>query len=273
MSSTFVALRKKTGYSRAFWKVAIPDHTSLKNASDKDVYMVSRGMQRGACILATPGREQTHNARNYIVQTDCRDFDEMALCTKSYDEILNEPVYVSIEMPRSIEEAGSHVTARSQSVSGKATTSHVTYVADQKILEHLKNNRQQAIRIFKSLISSGGLPNLVMTGVAKSLRETSVRRVLESFEGFVEHIEDDTAYVTLKSEHGESLEGTYDATKLAFRGIYEHRRFVCKTIDTGNGVEVELTPVPENAISQDQNALIEERIKSILAIDPLSGDY
>ena len=98
-------------------------------------------------------------------------------------------------------------------------------------------------------------------------------KVLEKFEGFVDRIDDDTAYVTLKSEHGDRLHGTYSAAGLVERGIRERRRFTCTTLDRGDRVEVELAPIPDRHVSVDEQRVIADRIGKILEIDPLEGDY
>ncbi len=97
--------------------------------------------------------------------------------------------------------------------------------------------------------------------------------MLESFEGFVEQIDGDEAYVSLKSEFGDTLNGVYPAHKLAERGIKERRRFTCCTIDRGDHVDVELMPVSDLDVSLTEQRAIAERINRILEIDPLEGDY
>ena len=54
--------------------------------------------------------------------------------------------------------------------------------------------------------------------------------LLEIFTGFVDHIDGETAFVTLTTEDGEQLSGEYSAIEFAELGIRERRRFTCQTV-------------------------------------------
>jgi hypothetical protein len=97
--------------------------------------------------------------------------------------------------------------------------------------------------------------------------------LLESFEGFVDQIDGGTAYVTLKSEHGDTLHGVYPAAKLAELGIKERRRFTCRTIERGGRVEVDLTAIPEMDVTPEDQQAIADRITKIFGLGSLEGDY
>ena len=60
--------------------------------------------------------------------------------------------------------------------------------------------------------------------------QRSAEQVLETFEGHVDSIEEDSAFVTLKAPSGEILRGRYSATALARYGITEGSRFECSTV-------------------------------------------
>ncbi len=67
---------------------------------------------------------------------------------------------------------------------------------------------------------------------------------VEEFDGFVDQIEGDVAQVTLQAKTGEILYGEYPAADLLVLGIRERRRFMCRRLDTGLHVEIDLRPIP-----------------------------
>lgn len=81
-------------------------------------------------------------------------------------------------------------------------------------------------------------------------------RVLELFDGFVDLIQGDVAFVTLKSQFGDILQGEYPTAELASRGIYEGRSFRCLTIESDGCVTARLESIPDVTISAaEQQAL------------------
>jgi hypothetical protein len=94
--------------------------------------------------------------------------------------------------------------------------------------------------------------------------------VLEAFEGFVEEIDGDTAYVTLTSKHGDRLAGRYSASALLEKGISERRRFVCRTLQLGDEVRVVIEPIPERHLSESEEAAIYSRIDRMFPDDAFS---
>ena len=93
------------------------------------------------------------------------------------------------------------------------------------------------------------------------------RMVLEEFVGFVDQIEGDVAYLTLKPETGETLYGEYPAGELKARGIHEHRHFKCRTIEAGSHVEFDLEPIPDREVSEERERAIEEKLRKFLGDD------
>lgn len=129
-------------------------------------------------------------------------------------------------------------------------------------------DKLQVIRRWIDLVAPQGLQ------FVHDLQEiTTDGTVLEEFEGFVDQIDDDTAYVTLKSEHGEILYGEYSAGELSAKGITERRRFRCKTIEEDGEVRVVFEAVPDVPVSKEEEDAIDQRIDELLADDDLDGDY
>jgi len=90
-------------------------------------------------------------------------------------------------------------------------------------------------RVLSRLISDQPRDYLIraLRKVVANLRShssnTKDEMILESFEGYVDQVEGDTAYVRLKSrEHGDVLYGEYSAAELLEKGIEEQSRFLCK---------------------------------------------
>lgn len=89
-------------------------------------------------------------------------------------------------------------------------------------------------------------------------------KILEEFNGFVDGIRGGIAFVTLKNNAGEILEGEYPSDKLAEKGIRERRRFKLRTVQTGTDeVEVEFESIPDKKISEQRLKEIEEMIAKI----------
>jgi hypothetical protein len=100
---------------------------------------------------------------------------------------------------------------------------------------------------------------------------TSRGTVLERLEGFVEQIEGSTAFVTLKSEHGEELYGEYPAADLLAKGIQERRCFRCETVELDGQVRVSFEAIPDREAPDEEDA-INRRIDKLLVDDELDGD-
>lgn len=100
--------------------------------------------------------------------------------------------------------------------------------------------------------------------IANSTKE----EVLESFDGFVEEIVGETAYVRLKSrEHGDVLHGEYPASQFASLGIEEQSRFLCTTVKAGESTRVVLQPIPDVPVTDEELRAIEARIDEALPLD------
>ena len=76
--------------------------------------------------------------------------------------------------------------------------------------------------------------------------------VLETFDGFVDRIEGQTAFVTIQSrENGDVEAGTYSAPELGKLGIQEQSCFVFKTVKVGDAIRPVFEPVPQEAIADE----------------------
>jgi hypothetical protein len=102
---------------------------------------------------------------------------------------------------------------------------------------------------------------------AAALKRQGARPVLEEFLGFVDQIDGDVAHVTLTAQTGEKLYGEYPAAELKARGIHEHRRFKCRTIEAGLGVEFDLEPIPDCEVSEERERAIEAELRELLGDD------
>lgn len=97
---------------------------------------------------------------------------------------------------------------------------------------------------------------------------TQAELILEQFDGFVDQIEGDTAYVTLKSrEHGDVLYGQYSAAPLKRKGIEDQDRFLCRTVPVGDTIRVEIEAVRPATVTKEQLHAIDEKIEKILPSD------
>jgi len=89
--------------------------------------------------------------------------------------------------------------------------------------------------------------------------------VLETFDGFVDRIAGDTAFVTLQSTtNGDVEEGTYPASELARLGIFEQSCFIAKTVETRSGIRVVFEAAPDEALSDEVVHEIESKIDQVL---------
>lgn len=85
---------------------------------------------------------------------------------------------------------------------------------------------------------------------------------LEEFQGFVEKIEGDKAYVRLDTIRGERLCGPYPADELTALGIGERDRFLLKAIDVRGAVRFDAVLIPRKKISPEWQRQIREEIEA-----------
>lgn len=92
--------------------------------------------------------------------------------------------------------------------------------------------------------------------------------VLETFIGYVDRVDGDTAYVRLKSQdHGDALCGQYPASELAARGIHEQTRFLCEMVKVDDLTRLDLKPLPDVEVSEEELRAIDERIHRVIPRD------
>ncbi|WP_406698245.1 hypothetical protein V5E97_05250 [Singulisphaera sp. Ch08] len=88
------------------------------------------------------------------------------------------------------------------------------------------------------------------------------KTVLESFDGYVDSIDGDTAYVTLESRsNGDILYGEYSAQELLARGIHEQTRFLCETVKGGGAGRVHFAPLPKIEVTDEEARAIAEEMR------------
>ncbi len=84
----------------------------------------------------------------------------------------------------------------------------------------------------------------------------------EEFQGFVEKIEDDKAYVRLDTSRGERLCGPYPAEELASKGIGERDRFLLRAVKVGGAIRFDAELIPRKIISPERQRQIREEIEA-----------
>ncbi len=102
--------------------------------------------------------------------------------------------------------------------------------------------------------------------------ESSIPTVLETFDGYVDEVHDEVAFVTLISEHGEPLEGEYAAKELLAKGIGEGSRFRCRTVKSGDAVTVEIEPLADIVLTQEEVDASNNEVDEFLAGADIDGD-
>ena len=89
-----------------------------------------------------------------------------------------------------------------------------------------------------------------------------VTSTIEEFQGFVEKIEDDKAYVRLDTSRGERLCGPYPAEELASKGIGERDRFLLRAIKVGGAIRFDTELIPRKIITPERQRQIREEIEA-----------
>lgn len=118
----------------------------------------------------------------------------------------------------------------------------------------------------------GGL-SVRTTDVIKCKSARARVAVLERFDGVVDVIEGETAFVTLTSKSGEELIGEYPASELAKLGIHGRRRFICKTVVAKGKVEVRFQAIPDLEVTADEEAAIDQELDELISGGELDGAY
>lgn len=95
----------------------------------------------------------------------------------------------------------------------------------------------------------------------------SEAKELETLEGFVEGIEDGTAYLRLTGEDGDILYGHCSQEELEANGIRERRRFKCIVRELRGAISIDLVSVPDNKISDERLHEIREEVRRIVGGD------
>jgi hypothetical protein len=116
-------------------------------------------------------------------------------------------------------------------------------------------------------------PPFRLAAKKKPARMQKVRLRTERFEGFVQKIEGDVAYVTLRSDGGESLCGAYPRRELAAKNIGERDRFCLTLTGSGESVSFKLRLIPRRKVSGERQRAIKLEIEQALRGDTFDDDY
>jgi hypothetical protein len=116
------------------------------------------------------------------------------------------------------------------------------------------SNAEKAVEILRSYLEKHA-----------AIQSIDQEVVLETFDGFVDRIEGETAFVTLQSRaNGDVEEGTYPASELAKMGIHEQSCFVFKTVNLGNAIRPVFEPVPQKPLADEVLREIDSKIDQVL---------
>lgn len=97
--------------------------------------------------------------------------------------------------------------------------------------------------------------------------------IVETYEGFVERIEEATAFVRLRSARGDTLYGRHPATKLATAGISERQPFFCHVVEVAGGKQIRLESIPEKELTPERSREIDEEVDRAMDYDGAADDY
>jgi len=96
-------------------------------------------------------------------------------------------------------------------------------------------------------------------------------KICEEFQGFVEKIEGDKAYIRLDSQRGERLCGPYPADELTAVGIGERDRFLLKAVEVNGAIRFDAVLIPRKKISPERQRQIREEIEA--GLEGFTPDY
>ncbi len=105
--------------------------------------------------------------------------------------------------------------------------------------------------------------------------ETATResKVLESFVGRVDGIENMIAHLTLVDSRGEELVADYPSEELADRGIGNGDRFRCTVLSHDDSLTMSFEVIPRIALSTEKQDAIRSEIRQALKDVDLDVDY
>ena len=239
--------------------------------TEKDVFSTSNGWLRGEALLPTPGRQINAAAKSY----------EDALHPSVNGSVDDSGWYVTpIELSANrfdygVLEVNHHGTASTQQTAFRENLRReITNLLSSGVSDHAL--MKLLIRLQQSPDPGTGFRSFQhwLESVSKSLGGSTDAEpnVLDEFVGYVDQVEGATAFVTLETTSGEELHGEYPADELAALGIFEHRRFRCRTIEIDNSAEVRFEAIPENELTSEDDLTIHREVEDLLADGILDGD-
>jgi len=87
-------------------------------------------------------------------------------------------------------------------------------------------------------------------------------KILEEFNGFLEQIRDGIAYFSLKKDD-ETLWCNCEAEKLTKYGVKERRRFICRTVEIGDEVDIQIEAIPDKVLTPEDYARIDKMLEGL----------
>lgn len=239
------------------------------NKPEKEVFATSNRWLRGDALLPTPGRQISAAAKSYEEALRIDDTVENSSWYVSPFESSADPSIYGVLNISHGETASTRQTDLRENLRQEITgllSSHVSNRALMQLLIRLQHSPDRAAGLLRF--------QQWLETVSKSLADPSEEEsiVLDEFSGYVDHVEDATAFVVLETAMGEELYGEYPADDLAALGIYEHCRFKCRTIEIGDLVEIRFEAIPEKKLTIDGERTIRQEVEDLLADGILDGD-
>ena len=76
-------------------------------------------------------------------------------------------------------------------------------------------------------------------------------KVIEEFEGFLDRVEEGTAFFTLKSKADSKDVLWCECSFEKFQNIRLRRRFLCQVIETDGKIDFAITSIPDREVDED----------------------
>ena len=140
-----------------------------------------------------------------------------------------------------------------------------------EMLEHaLQSTKSPSTEVARAEVMMA-LKQAIQSIQSRSMAVSQAETVLESFEGYVDSVEGDTAYVTLESrEHGDVLYGEYSASELLGKGISEQSRFLCQTVKEDGATRIDFA-LPKLVVTDEEVRAVAEEMHGAFPSDDDSG--
>jgi hypothetical protein len=139
----------------------------------------------------------------------------------------------------------------------------------ERAAETLKSHNRASAEI--TLDEVLALLQQALETIQSATTKPEMRTVLETFDGYVDSIEGENAYVTLESrENGDVLYGEFPASELLGKNISEQTSFLCETVKTINGSRIEFRALPKIEVTDKEARSIAEKMRGTFSGDDCS---